>query len=191
MREVPGAIGFYAEEKPGAMKQASLLAERFEELFPRIYGYALYRLRDPEEANDIVSTTFTEAVSNIDRFDPEKGSLDTWLLAIARNVIRKYLRARRIRKLVSFELLSNNPSTSLRWIEEIADNNELLREMIPLLRRLPDRERDILSLKFGAGITNRSIAEIVGLTESNVGVILYRTLRRLRDQLMEDDDVEI
>jgi len=48
-----------------------------------------------------------------------------------------------------------------------------------------------LSLKFGAGITNRSIAEIVGLTESNVGVILYRTLRRLRDQLMEDDDVEI
>ena len=173
------------------MNQASLLAERFEELFPRIYGYALYRLRDPEEANDIVSTTFTEAVSNIDRFDPEKGSLDTWLLAIARNVIRKYLRARRIRKLVSFELLSNNPSTSLRWIEEIADNNELLREVIPLLRRLPDRERDILSLKFGAGITNRSIAEIVGLTESNVGVILYRTLRRLRDQLMEDDDVEI
>jgi RNA polymerase sigma-70 factor (ECF subfamily) len=76
----------------------------------------------------------------------------------------------------------------LRWVEEIATGNELLTELLPLIGNLPERERDILSLKFGAEITNRNIAKITGLTESNVGVILYRTLRRLRDQLQENDD---
>jgi RNA polymerase sigma-70 factor (ECF subfamily) len=76
----------------------------------------------------------------------------------------------------------------LRWVEEIATDNELLRELLPLIGNLPERERDILALKFGAEMTNRSIAGITGLTESNVGVILYRTLRRLRDQLQENDD---
>ena len=49
-----------------------------------------------------------------------------------------------------------------------------------LLARLADRERELVALKYGAGLTNRAIAGLTGLTESNVGVILYRAVQRLR-----------
>ena len=49
-----------------------------------------------------------------------------------------------------------------------------------LLTRLPAREREILALKYGADMTNRDIAKITKLSESNVGTILHRTLQGLR-----------
>ena len=55
--------------------------------------------------------------------------------------------------------------------------------LLAALARLPARERDLIGLKFAAGLTNRRIADLTGLTESNVGVILYRTIRRLRTDL--------
>jgi RNA polymerase sigma-70 factor (ECF subfamily) len=44
---------------------------------------------------------------------------------------------------------------------------------------LPDRERELLALKYGSGLTNREIAGLTGVSESNIGTILYRTVRRL------------
>ena len=50
---------------------------------------------------------------------------------------------------------------------------------------LEDREREIVSLKFGAAISNREIAQVLNLTESNVGTILYRSLKKMKKQLEE------
>jgi RNA polymerase sigma-70 factor, ECF subfamily len=50
------------------------------------------------------------------------------------------------------------------------------------MARLPERERELLALKFGAGATNRDIARVTGLSESNVGTILHRTVQALRSQ---------
>jgi RNA polymerase sigma-70 factor (ECF subfamily) len=47
---------------------------------------------------------------------------------------------------------------------------------------LPERDRELLSLKYGAGMTNRAIARITGLTESNVGTILHRAVEKLRSE---------
>jgi len=156
--------------------------------FSRLYGYAIYHLQNPNDADDVVAKTFVEALASYKRFDPALGSLETWLLAIERNIIRKQIRARTIQRCISLEALLNPPATPLRWVEDVADSNNLLRELLPLIRKLPERDRDVLSLKFGAEATNRTIAEILNLTESNVGVILYRTLRRLRDQIKESSD---
>jgi RNA polymerase sigma-70 factor (ECF subfamily) len=49
-----------------------------------------------------------------------------------------------------------------------------------LLATLPDRDRELLSLKYGAGLTNRAIARITGLSESNVGTIVHRAVQALR-----------
>ena len=51
------------------------------------------------------------------------------------------------------------------------------------MARLSDREQDLIALKFAAGLTNRRIAEMTGLSQNNVGVILYRAVRRLRAKL--------
>jgi RNA polymerase sigma-70 factor (ECF subfamily) len=49
-----------------------------------------------------------------------------------------------------------------------------------LVAKLPERERELLSLKYGAGATNRTIAELMNMSESNVGTILHRTVQELR-----------
>jgi len=51
------------------------------------------------------------------------------------------------------------------------------------LRRFPQREQDIVALKFDAELSNGQIAEIMGLSEPNVRVILFRTLRKLREMM--------
>jgi RNA polymerase sigma-70 factor (ECF subfamily) len=51
-----------------------------------------------------------------------------------------------------------------------------------LLQRLPERERELLAMKFGAEMTNRAIATATGLTESNVGTIVHRAVQTLRER---------
>jgi len=64
--------------------------------------------------------------------------------------------------------------------EEVVIRREARQELVRALGFLDDRERDLVALKFSALMTNRDIAGVTGLTESNVGVILFRALRKLR-----------
>jgi RNA polymerase sigma factor (sigma-70 family) len=54
------------------------------------------------------------------------------------------------------------------------------------VRHFPQREQDIIALKFDAELTNVQISEIMNLSESNVRVILCRTLQKLRKALQEE-----
>jgi RNA polymerase sigma-70 factor (ECF subfamily) len=182
------ALSVNVGKRQESMEQAARLENQFDHYFARIFAYALYRLRDPDKADEVTAQTFTAAIASIQRFDPSRGSFDAWLFGIARNVIRKHLRSERIRRWITFDALFSEPATPMRWVEEIAANNEMLAKLLPLLSNLSERERDILSLKFGAQMTNRDIAETTGLSPSHVGVILYRTLHDLRDRLQEEDE---
>jgi len=53
------------------------------------------------------------------------------------------------------------------------------------ITKLPEREKELIALKYGAGMTNRQIASIVQLSESNVGSILHRTIKQLRKEWSE------
>jgi RNA polymerase sigma-70 factor (ECF subfamily) len=64
--------------------------------------------------------------------------------------------------------------------EELAERRSDLGRLARLLERLEDRERELLALKYGAGLTNRAIAKFTGLTESSVGTIVHRAIRDLR-----------
>ena len=63
-----------------------------------------------------------------------------------------------------------------------------LRELLAGLGNLSEREQEIIRLKFVGELKNREIAPIMGLSESHVGVILYRALRKLRSQLKVETD---
>lgn len=65
--------------------------------------------------------------------------------------------------------------------------NEMTVRLLDALAQLEERERDLIALKFAAGLNNRQIAEITGLTPGNVGVILYRSVQRLRNILKVEE----
>ena len=64
--------------------------------------------------------------------------------------------------------------------DDIAQQRADLRQLARLLGQLNQRERELLALKFGAGLTNRAIAGLMSLSESNVGTINNRLMQRLR-----------
>lgn len=164
-----------------ATAEPAAFAAIYDHYFPRVYNY-VHRIGDAGVADDLTAQVFERALVNIGRYRPERAPFAAWLFAIARNAVSDYLRAQRWRRWLSLEVLRDRASRDPQP-EEVAIHNETHAELLAAVARLSGRERDLLAFKFGAGLTNRHIAEITGLSESNVGVILYRAVRRLRAEL--------
>jgi RNA polymerase sigma-70 factor (ECF subfamily) len=165
-----------------ATAEPAAFATIYDHYFPRVYNYVRYRVGDAETADDLTAQVFERTLVNIGRYRPERAPFAAWLFAIARNAVSDHLRAQRRRRWLSLEVLRDRASAEPQP-EGVAIRNETHAELLAAVARLSDRERDLIAFKFAAGLTNRRMAEITGLSESNVGVILYRAVRRLRAEL--------
>jgi len=144
-----------------------------------IYKYLRYRGLDSDDANDLTSAVLERALEKLASYDPERGAPNTWLFAIARNMLNSHWRATGRRRNLPLDAVEDQPGLDAPP-EEVVVRGETRRELIAALGSLDERERDLIALKFSALISNREIASLAGLTESNVGVILFRALQKLR-----------
>jgi RNA polymerase sigma factor (sigma-70 family) len=156
-------------------------SELYEQYFKRVYNYVRFRCCDSVTADDLTSQTFERLLEYINRFRPQRGPFEPWLFAIARNVVNGHYRRQRSPWL-PLELLRPQPAPDPQP-EEAVLQRETSDALLTALCGLDERSRDLLSLKFAAGLTNRQIAQVAGLSESNVGVILFRALGQLRAAL--------
>src|SRR5512140_152412 len=134
----------------------------YAEQLPRIYNFFRYRVGDGPEAEDLTSATFEKAWQARHRYDRDRGAFGTWLLAVARNVAIDHFRATRVRQaspIDEAETIAGGP-TPHEILESRLDRERLAR----LLEQLPDDERELMALKYGAGLTNHEIARVTGLT---------------------------
>ncbi len=169
-----------------ARVEPSAFAQLYDHYFPRVYGYLVYRVQDPQLADDLAAQVFERVLTCLDQYRPERGAFSTWLFAIVRNCLKKHWRRQKIRQLVSLDAIRDHPAPTPA-VEEIVANNDQLERLLPMIRSLDERERNILALKFGGELSNQDIAEITGLTANHVGVLVYRTLRHLRAALREEE----
>ncbi|MBI3507562.1 MAG: sigma-70 family RNA polymerase sigma factor [Proteobacteria bacterium] len=159
-------------------------ATLYDRHFSQVYNYARWRLGDPAATDDVVSRVFERALAAFDRFDPAKGPVEAWLIGIARNAVMDHFRARRWTSWLPFDLFGDRPGPDPEAGAALAED-ETRRELLSALKALDARERDLLALKFGAEMTNRAIAAQLGMTESNVGVIVHRAVEKLRAAMGE------
>ena len=161
--------------------ERGLDAEAFSLLYQKqadpVYNYVRYRVGD-DEADDVTAEIFTRAWSKRGSYDPEKGTPKTWLWAIGRNVVIDHFRSRR----PSPVQLSDELAATTRVPAEV-ERREAWRRVRNALSGLRPIEQDIISLRFGAGETNRAIAAMLGFSEANVAQTLRRALRKLRKEL--------
>ena len=149
----------------------------YRQEMPRVFNYFRYRGLDRATAEDLTSATFEKAWRARDRYRRDRAAVSTWLLAIGRNVgIDHFRRSRPEVPLV--EDAARDEETP----ETAALRAGQSRRLTELLFALPERERELLALKYGADATNRAIATLTGLSESNVGTILHRTVVSLRSR---------
>jgi len=147
----------------------------YREEMPRVFNYFRYRGFERATAEDLTSATFEKAWRARERYRKDRAAVSTWLLAIARNAAIDHLRRSRPAVPLAEASLRDEETPETRALREAQS-----RRLRALLAALPERERELLALKYGAGATNRAIATITGLGESNVGTILHRTVGTLR-----------
>lgn len=163
--------------------------EIYESFFPRIYNYVRYRVKNPETTDDLTSLIFEKVFKNIKCFRPEQGNFTAWLFAIAHNVVSDHFRNWNKNQCSSLDVYDEIAGTS-QDLGEVVVENEIRSKLLNALAELSERERNIIALKFWSGLTNRSISKLIGLSESNVGVIIYRAIRRLHSIIESGGDFD-
>jgi RNA polymerase sigma factor (sigma-70 family) len=141
-----------------------------------VYAYAMGLLRDRAAAEDVTAAAFERAYRKRARFNVEKGSARAWLFGIARNAALDELR-RRGRQAE----LNTDPVDAESLPDRGGQRSELRLLLDGALGKLEARERELIALKFFAGLSNGEIARVLGISESNAGTKLHRTMDKLRE----------
>lgn len=150
----------------------------YQSELPRVYNFFRYQIGDDQIAEDLTAATFEKAWRHRERYREDLASFSTWLFTIARRTAADYYRRQRANiSLEDATLVSDRNA-----VEDTAQKHADVAILAKLLARLGERERELVALKYGADLTNRAIASISGLSESNVSTILYRVTQYLREE---------
>lgn len=166
-----------------ATTDSTAFTELYDYYFPRIYNYIRFRVNDPDVTDDLTSQVFEKVVNKLKDYQENLGSFATWIFTIAHNMVTDYYRERQRHLAISLEAVQEIAADS--DVEKEAIATEVKKQLLQSLNQLADRERNIISLKFWSGLTNRRIAQLTGISENNVAIILYRSMRRLRAELQD------
>jgi len=156
----------------------------YEEYYARVLAYLRFRVGSTEVAEDLVSQVFERALTHLHNLHVSE-AVGAWLFRIARNCATDYFR--RQHPAMSLNALVENYHPRDCSPEDALVAQEERLQLVALLERLPEREREVIGLKFVACLHNREIARVLNMPEGTVGSILYRTLARLRDALRDDE----
>ncbi len=152
----------------------------FDQYLPQVFHFMCYKVGNIQVAEDLTSTTFEKAWKSKENFRKKKGTVQSWLFGIAKHVVADHYR-RPYPEEVETDLraiISSRNDT-----EKKVQQNQDFEAIYQIISTFSDQYQEIISLKYGAGMTNRKIAELTGLTETNVGTILHRLVRKIRNEL--------
>jgi RNA polymerase sigma-70 factor (ECF subfamily) len=142
-----------------------------------VYAYTLTLLREPAAAEDVTAQAFERAYRRRHSYQSSKGELRGWLFGIARNAALDELRRRQ-----RLATLAVDPEDVQEPANEDGEDVVLRRTTVrEALQELSGRERELIALKFHAGLTNSELAKVLGVSESNAGTMLHRAIQKLRE----------
>ncbi len=161
-----------------ARRDPSRFAELYEEHFERVYAYVMHRVGNRQEAEDITSQVFHQALEKIGSFEWRGVPFAAWLLRIAGNAT-----ADRFRKM-GREKAQEHGSPAKEAGEEVDFEraNESAR-LFRLVKDLPTEQRLVIEMRFAEERSIKEIAETIGRTEGAVKQLQFRAIRNLRTRM--------
>ncbi len=143
-----------------------------------VHAYVCSLVRDPAAAEDVIALAFERAYRRRGRFDPARGTQRAWLFAIARNAALDELRRRR--RTAALLTDPHDPDAAAASVES-GEDPERRATVRAALAGLDPRDRELVALKFWAGLSNTEIAAVLGVSESNAGTRVHRAVTKLRE----------
>ena len=154
----------------------------FDELYRRdrddVHAYVAGLLRDRSAAEDVTALAFERAYRRRRSFNPKRGTRRAWLFGIARNAALDELRKRK-----RSAALVSEPEAVAQEPEEELDHALRRAAVQTAMATLPTRDRELIALKFHAGLDNAELAAVLGVSVTNAGTRLHRVLTQLREVL--------
>jgi RNA polymerase sigma-70 factor (ECF subfamily) len=172
----PELVQAFARKEPGAAEE---LYQRFA---PRIYGLGMVMLGNPAQAEDLVQDTFVKLWRNAAQYDPGRGSVDTWVLLIARSLAIDLIR----RRVLELRILSqqDEPEASPEpGPEDRAETRDLADRARRAMASLSPGQRAALELAYFGGKTSAEVAELEGIPVGTAKTRIRTALIRLREAL--------
>lgn len=176
---------YYTNLAIAARNDAKAFSELYTYYFPRVYNFIFSRVRNVDIADEIISMSFEKVFLNLHTFDQNKASFSTWLFRITLNTLSDYFRRVNRRK----EMPWNEEMIIEIGIAEGPDTriiiDESKRDLLLALDQLSEKERRVIVLKYWSELSNKEIAKIENISETNVGVFLFRTIKKLKTIIEE------
>lgn len=163
-----------------AKRDPRAFAALYDRYVERIYAYAQRETKDTAAAQDVASATFEKALTNLPRYRWQGTSFGAWLYAIARNEIRMHYR----RQKWTVPLLGRFFGGD-NHVERAVQQHEAQDAVQAALNRLPQRDQEVLRLRYYEELSNPEIGEVLNCSSRNAAVRIHRALKRLRKQLAQ------
>jgi RNA polymerase sigma factor (sigma-70 family) len=156
-----------------------IFVQLYDEFMPKVFSYIRYKVDSEQTTEDLTSLVFEKALTGFAKYSSDTSAFSTWIFTIARNTVIDYYRTESRRKHLDLDVALDVPSAELSPEEQMEQQSE--KEcLLKCLSGLEEQDRDIIHLKFSAELTNREIARVLKLSESNVGVRIFRAIKKLR-----------
>jgi RNA polymerase sigma-70 factor (ECF subfamily) len=144
-----------------------------------VYGYLFGRLGRKEDAEDLASQVFLEALKGIDRYSDRGRPLVGWLFGIARNLSNNRFRRTRLAPVESIDRDDLVDANAVSW-----DHRDESMDLIDSVNKLTEDQRDTIILRFYVGLSAKEAAEVLGKSEQAINALQFRAVATLRRQLL-------
>lgn len=158
--------------------------ELYDRYSPLLYGVALRILRNRSDAEDVLQEAWVQAWNRCAQFDPERGSVASWLVTIARTRALDRLRRNRTRSRAG---LGTIPADSGLDPEDSATRAKLKDTLGRALASLDPKQRQVLEIAYFEGLSQSQIASRLGAPLGSVKYWARQGLIRLKELLPRDE----
>jgi RNA polymerase sigma-70 factor, ECF subfamily len=157
--------------------------EIYCEFLPRITGFLRAKLTDPTDADDLAAEVFARALRAYPRYEPRCATPAAWLFRIARNAAFDHQRQTGQR-----QRAERAAAETWKELEDPCQRAELrfsYKELRYAIARLPQRQREVISLRLEGGQSYREIGQQLGCSDDAAKMLYHRSLRALRPLITE------
>jgi RNA polymerase sigma factor (sigma-70 family) len=148
-----------------------------EEHLDDVYRYLLYVTANPSTAEDLTSETFERAFKRWTRFDPKRGSAQTWLCQLARSAALDHFRAEERRRRREERVAEPDRGAEIELPDEFGP---VLRQA---LRTLSGAEREVIALRVVLELDTQAAARVLSISASACTTRLNRALEKLEKKV--------
>lgn len=153
----------------------------YEQYYLQILNYVQKRVNEKHQAEDIVSEIFIKAFKAIKDFQWQGVSFSSWLYRIARNSLTDYYRKNaRNDRTVSIDDIKERVASPAEEIEKSAIRYEQEQLLYEVIMKFKEDEQYLIYYKFFENFSNKEIADLSGLSETNVGTKLHRIRNKMK-----------